>query len=300
MRPRKKIFRFGIDLGGTKIEAVILNNDQQEVFRKRIATDQEQGYESIMEKLSDLYLEMKDKVNGELHTLGIGTPGALTRKTRVIKNSNVVCMNGRPFVADLEQRLGRKVMRQNDSNCFALAEATLGAGKGKKLVFGAILGTGVGGGLIYNGKLISGLQSLAGEWGHSIINSTGQKCYCGKIGCIETFISGKGVENRYFEFYKERLPMNEIVKRYRLGDESCQRIMSEFFAYFGKAFSNLIAILDPDLIVLGGGLSNIEELYVLGLQKVRDYVFNDELTTPIVRNKLGDSAGVLGAALIGV
>jgi fructokinase len=162
------------------------------------------------------------------------------------------------------------------------------------------MGTGIGGGYVVERKLISGLQSIAGEWGHSIIGSIGPKCYCGKIGCIETFISGTGVENKYFEMFQERLTMNEIVKRYRLGDNQAKLVMSDFFVYFGKAFSNLITILDPDIIILGGGLSNIDELYTIGVNRVRDFVFNDDLVTPIVRNKCGDSAGVLGAALLGI
>jgi fructokinase len=302
MRPKKKIFRFGVDLGGTKTEAIILDNENQEIFRKRVPTEQEKGYEHIVNNIHGLYLEMLDKIANENHTFGIGTPGAVSKKTGLIKNANIACMNGMPFVADLETKLGgRKIARQNDSNCFAMAEANFGAGKGKKIVFGAIMGTGVGGGLVLDGKLISGLQSIAGEWGHSIINSIGDRCeVCGKIGCIETFLSGHGVEKKYQQMHGEKIPMKEIVHRYRLGDDACKLIMSEYFSYFGKAFSNLIAILDPDVIVIGGGLSNIEELYVVGVNRVRDYIFNDELRTPIVRNKLGDSAGVLGAALIGV
>jgi len=301
MRPKKKIFYFGVDLGGTKTEAIILDNEYREVFRKRIPTGQLLGYDHILKNIHELYLEMTDFVSKEVHTFGIGTPGAVSKKTGFIKNANIACMNGMPFVLDLESKLRRKITRQNDSNCFAMAEANLGAGKGKNIVFGAILGTGVGGGLVLKGKLISGLQSIAGEWGHSIINSIGERCeVCGKIGCIETFLSGNGVEQKYFNTFGNHLSMKEIVQRYRLGDINCQLIMSDFFSYFGKAFSNLIAILDPDVIIIGGGLSNIEELYVVGVNKVRDYIFNDELRTPIVRNKLGDSAGVLGAALIGV
>jgi fructokinase len=270
-----------------------------EIFRKRIPT-QHDDYEKLLKSLSDLYQEMKTQINDAPHTFGIGTPGSTAKKTGLMKNSNIIVMNGKPFMDDLEARLGRNVLRQNDSNCFAIAEANLGAGKGKKRVFGAIMGTGIGGGYVVEGKLISGLQSIAGEWGHSIISSIGPKCYCGKIGCIETFISGHGVENKFFEMFQEKLTMNEIVKRYRLGDTQAKLIMSDFFVYFGKAFSNLITILDPDIIILGGGLSNIDELYTIGVSKVKDYIFNDDLVTPIVRNKCGDSAGVLGAALLGI
>jgi len=298
MRPKIKQFKLGIDLGGTKTEGIILDNDLKEVFRKRIPTHHD--YNGLIGSLSELYVELAAQINNVPHTFGIGTPGSTTKKTGLMKNSNIVEMNGKPFMDDLEAKLGRKISRQNDSNCFAIAEANLGAGKGKKRVFGAIMGTGIGGGYVVEGKLISGLQSIAGEWGHSIIGSVGPKCYCGKIGCIETFISGHGVENKYFEMFHERLSMNEIVKRYRLGDNQAKLIMSEFFVYFGKAFSNLITILDPDIIILGGGLSNIDELYTIGVNKVRDFIFNDDLVTPIVRNKCGDSAGVLGAAILGI
>jgi fructokinase len=298
MRPKIKQYKLGIDLGGTKTEGIILDNDMNEVFRKRIPTMND--YIGLIDSLHELYKELSSRIEDKPHTFGIGTPGSTTKKTGLMKNSNIVEMNGKPFMEDLEFKLGRKISRQNDSNCFAIAEANLGAGRGKKRVFGAIMGTGIGGGYVVEGKLISGLQSIAGEWGHSIIGSVGPKCYCGKIGCIETFISGRGVENKYFEMFQERLSMNEIVKRYRLGDNQAKLIMSDFFVHFGKAFSNLITILDPDIIILGGGLSNIDELYTIGVNRVRDFVFNDDLVTPIVRNKCGDSAGVMGAALLGI
>jgi fructokinase len=298
MRPKIKQYKLGIDLGGTKTEGIILDNDMNEVFRKRIPTMND--YIGLLDSLHELYKELSSRIEDKPHTFGIGTPGSTTKKTGLMKNSNIVEMNGKPFMEDLEFKLGRKISRQNDSNCFAIAEANLGAGRGKKRVFGAIMGTGIGGGYVVEGKLISGLQSIAGEWGHSIIGSVGPKCYCGKIGCIETFISGRGVENKYFEMFQERLSMNEIVKRYRLGDNQAKLIMSDFFVHFGKAFSNLITILDPDIIILGGGLSNIDELYTIGVNRVRDFVFNDDLVTPIVRNKCGDSAGVMGAALLGI
>jgi fructokinase len=298
MRPKMKQFKLGIDLGGTKTEGIILDNDLNEIFRKRVSTKHD--YIGLIDSLTQLYKELLSKIENKPHTFGIGTPGSTTKKTGLMKNSNIVEMNGRPFMDDLEAKFGRKISRQNDSNCFAIAEANLGAGKGKKRVFGAIMGTGIGGGYVVEGKLISGLQSIAGEWGHSIIGSVGPKCYCGKIGCIETFISGRGVENKYFEMFQERLTMNEIVKRYRHGDNQAKLIMSDFFVHFGKAFSNLITILDPDIIILGGGLSNIDELYTIGVNRVRDFIFNDDLVTPIVRNKCGDSAGVLGAALLGI
>ncbi len=298
MRPKRN--RIGIDLGGTKIEGIILNSNSKEIFRKRLKTHQEKGYEQLLFTIAQFYTEMADFIDNKPHTFGIGTPGAINKISSVIKNANITCMNGKNFIADLEKLIKRKFGRQNDSNCFAIAEANFGAGRGKKRVFGAILGTGIGGGYIYNGKLITGLQSIAGEWGHSIIHSIGPTCYCGKIGCVETFISGKGIENRYLELWKEAIPMEEVVRRYHFGEDKASVVMADFFINFGKAFSNLITILDPDIIILGGGLSNIEELYTIGVNKVKDYIFNDSLITPIVRNKLGDTAGVIGAAMIGI
>lgn len=298
MRANSK-YRIGIDLGGTKIEGIILDDHLEEVYRTRILTDQEKGYEELLQKLKNMYFELCSKIDPHPHTFGIGTPGSISKQTGLVKNCNIVCMNGKNFTEDFENLINRKIIRQNDSNCFAFAESKLGAGKDKKSVFGIILGTGVGGGYVYKDKLIPGRQSLMGEWGHTIINSIGEKCYCGKIGCIETYISGRGVERKYYEATMEKIPMEEIVKNYRLGDTNAKLIMSDFFTYFGKACSNLIAILDPDIIVIGGGLSNIDELYVLGVNKVKDYIFNDTLLTPIVKNKLGDTAGVIGAALLG-
>lgn len=300
MIKKRKTFSIGIDLGGTKTEGVVLDKDMKVLFRKRIPTVKDKGYDFLLDQLGYLYEEMVDITEGKQHTFGIGTPGSISKKTGLMKNSNITFMNGRPFLEDLETKLQRKVGWQNDSNCFVLAEANFGAGKGKKRVFGAIMGTGIGGGMIFDGKLVDGHQMLAGEWGHSIISSYGHQCHCGKIGCIETFISGSGVQKKFYEMFQEELSMEDIVRRYRLGAEEARIVMSEFFLYFGKAVSNLIAILDPDIIILGGGLSNIDELYTIGVSKVKDFVFNDELTTPIVRNKCGDSAGVLGAALIGV
>lgn len=298
MRTRK--YKIGIDLGGTKIEGVVLNPKLEEVYRVRIPTQPEDGYNKLLDKLADLHNDLHSKIKDQAWTFGIGTPGSVSKETGLIKNSNITCMNGQNFLNDFEGKIKRSFARQNDSNCFAIAEAKLGAARGKKRVFGAILGTGIGGGYVFNGKLISGLQNIMGEWGHSIINSVGDQCYCGKIGCIETYISGKGVEKRYFELTGEKIEMEEIVKRFRTGETHAKMIMSNFFAYFGKAFSNLITILDPDIIVVGGGLSNIDELYVLGILKVRDYIFSDSLKTPIVKTKLGNSAGAVGAALIGI
>lgn len=292
-------YRLGIDVGGTKIEGIVLDAKGKEIFRKRIATEQEKGYEAILYRIHEIYQDQLKAISAEKHTLGIGTPGSISSKTSLLKNSNTVCMNGRPLQKDLRKILGRDFEIQNDANCFALAEALQGAGKNKNLVFGVIMGTGCGGGIIYKGELLNGPQHIAGEWGHMSIDPAGPECYCGRRGCVETFISGGGLENRFQKEYQEKISLQEIVRRFRAGDSKTVSFMDVFFDFFGRAMANLINILDPNVVILGGGVSNVEELYTRGVESVRKYIFSDSLETPIVKNKLGDSAGVVGAALIG-
>ena len=292
--------RIGIDLGGTKIEGVVLDDDGKEIIRKRIPTEREHGYQHILNRLKFIHDELVAAVPGEPTTFGIGTPGAISPRTGLLKNSNTVCMNGQPVKADLEKILGRKIEIQNDANCFAMAEALLGAGRGKKLVFGVIMGTGCGGGIVYKGEVFTGAQAIAGEWGHMSIDPHGPVCYCGKKGCVETFISGAGLENRYAEKYGARRPLKEIEAAYFAGEPQAVEFMQIFFDRFGRAMANLIDILDPDIVVIGGGVSNFTAIYSEGVAAVKKYVFTDELETPIVKHQLGDSAGVFGAALVGV
>ena len=294
------MYRIGIDLGGTKIEGVVLDASGRELTRKRIPTEREQGYEHILNRLKAMYDDLLPVAHGEPTTFGIGTPGAISPRTGLLKNSNTVCMNGQPVKADLEKRLGRKIEIQNDANCFAMAEALLGAGRGKRLVFGVIMGTGCGGGIVYKGEVFTGAQAIAGEWGHMSIDPQGPLCYCGQRGCTETYISGAGLENRHAEKYGVRRPLKEIERDYFAGEPQAVEFMTWFFDRFGRALANLIDILDPDIVVIGGGVSNFKALYTEGVAQVRKYVFTDELETPIVKHQLGDSAGVLGAALVGV
>ena len=294
------MYRIGIDLGGTKIEGVILDADGKEVFRKRIATEREHGYQHILNRIKTVHDELGAAVPDQPTTFGIGTPGAISPRTGLLKNSNTVCMNGQPVKADLEKLLGRKIEIQNDANCFAMAEALLGAGRGKKLVFGVIMGTGCGGGIVYKGEVFTGAQAIAGEWGHMSIDPHGPVCYCGKKGCIETFISGGGLENRYAEKFGVRKSLKEVEAAYFAGEPQAVEFMQEFFDRFGRAMANLIDILDPDIVVIGGGVSNFKAVYSEGVAAVKKYVFNDELETSIVKHQLGDSAGVFGAALVGV
>jgi len=294
------MFRIGIDLGGTKIEGIVLDAQGKELFRKRVDTQQEKGYVHILNRVKGLHDELAAHIQHQPHTFGIGTPGAISPRTGLLKNSNTVCMNGQPLKTDLERMLGRKIEIQNDANCFAMAEALHGAGRGKKLVFGVIMGTGCGGGIVYKGEVITGPQAIAGEWGHMSIAPDGPLCYCGQRGCVETFISGGGLEARYAEQFGSKRPFKEIVQEYRAGEAKVVEFMKVFFRNFGRALANLIDVLDPDVVVIGGGVSNFDALYTEGAAEVTKYVFSDCLETPIVKNQLGDSAGVIGAALIGV
>jgi len=293
-------YRIGIDLGGTKIEGVILGSDGRELARKRIATEREHGYQHILGRLKTVHDELVATVPGQPTTFGIGTPGALSPRTGLLKGSNTVCMNGQPVKTDLEKLIGRPIEIQNDANCFAMAEALMGAGKGKKLVFGVIMGTGCGGGIVYKGEVFTGPQAIAGEWGHMSLDPNGPLCFCGQRGCTETYISGGGLENRYAERFGARRSLKDIENDYHAGQPQAVEFMRTFFQHFGRALANLIDILDPDLIVLGGGVSKFDALYTEGIAQVRKYVFTDVLETPIVKHQLGDSAGVLGAALVGI
>lgn len=292
--------KIGIDLGGTKIEGILLDEKGNELIRKRIATEQEKGYDHILKNIQTLYQELISFKKGAA-TFGIGTPGSLSKRTGLLKNSNTLCLNGQPLKQDLEKLLGRNVALENDANCFAMAEARLGAGKGYASVFGVIMGTGCGGGIVINGEMISGKHGIAGEWGHTTIAPhDGPKCYCGKRGCVEKYISGGGLEETFEQQFEEKLSLKNIIENFKGGKRREIAFIHDFLENFGIALSNVINILDPDIIVLGGGLSNIDELYSIGVDKVKKYVFNDTLETKIVKNICGDSAGVLGAAFIGV
>jgi fructokinase len=294
------MFRLGIDLGGTKIEGIVLNAKGGEVFRKRIDTERERGCVHILNRIKALYIELTARIDHAPHTCGIGTPGAISRRTGLLKNSNTVCLNGQPIKTELESLLGRRIEVQNDANCFALAEALHGAGKGKNLVFGIIMGTGCGGGIVYKGEVFTGPQSIAGEWGHTSIDPNGPLCFCGNRGCVETYISGAGAEARYAEKYGEKRSFAQIEAAYRAGDQRATEFMNFFFQKFGRSVANLLNVLDPDIVVIGGGVSKVKSLYQEGIAEVAKQVFSDSLETPIVENKLGDSAGVIGAALVGI
>ncbi|HMB00920.1 MAG TPA: ROK family protein [Spirochaetota bacterium] len=294
------MYRVGIDLGGTKIEGIILADNNKEIFRKRIPTEQQKGYQQIIRNIKTLYDEAAAYIKNQPHTLGVGTPGAVSKKTGLIKNSNTQCLNNKPMYKDLQKKLGRGFRLENDANCFALAEALEGAGKGYRMVFGIIMGTGCGGGIVYEGRVLNGPQSITGEWGHHTIDPEGNDCYCGKKGCVETYISGTGLENSYQRLTGCKKAASEIIKDFHKADPPAEQCMGLFFNRYGRSVANLITILDPDIVVIGGGLSNIRELYTIGRKYVEYNTFNDSLETPIVCNQLGDSAGVHGAADIGI
>lgn len=283
--------RLGIDIGGTKIEGIVIAGDGQPLKRERVPTEAVHGYRHILGQIENLYHQLIQGKEDDL-IVGVCTPGSLSAATDRLKNSNTVCLIGEPIKEDIEAIVGRPVTMDNDANCFAQAEATLGSAKGFYTVFGVIMGTGVGGGICMNGKVHKGHQYLAGEWGHTILYPGGNLCYCEKLGCVETYISGPALEKRYTQLTGDIKSLKEIAK------DPPPDFKEEFLENFGMAMSNVVNILDPDIIVLGGGVSNIDFLYSEGPAHVEKFCFNETLQTPIVKNKLGDSAGVFGAAYL--
>jgi len=289
-------FRIGIDLGGTKTEGLVLDDHGTELFRERRATPQTEGYDAVIDNIVQLVLDLEQQA-GQHCSVGIGTPGSLSSVDGKLKNSNTTCLNGQPVLLDLEQKLGRSIKIQNDANCFALSEAIDGAGKDYNVVFGVIMGTGVGGGIIFNKQVHDGIQHIAGEWGHNILEPGGPECYCGRKGCVETFISGPGLQRDYMTHGgQNNKTVQAILTLAANGDKIAIETMARFYDRFGRAMAVVVNILDPDVIVLGGGLSNIKQLYTTGLDRIAAHVFNDELKTKILPNVHGDSGGVRGAA----
>ena len=288
------MYKIGIDLGGTKTEGVLIDEEFQIIERKRVPTNQTNGYESILNTIKDLVNDLKK--NNEKTSIGICTPGALSKESGFIKNSNTQCLIGKDLKNDLEKILNQELLIENDANCFALAEARLGAAKNHDTVFGVIMGTGVGGGLVIDGKIHTGRTNIAGEWGHHCIKPDGNECYCGRKGCVETYISGPALEKKWNELTNQNTSVSDIVKNPQ--EDAYKTWKNEFLENFGLSLANVIDILDPDAIVLGGGLSNIPFLYDEGKNLVYENVFSDTIDTPILQNQLGDSAGVFGACLI--
>jgi len=297
---------WGIDLGGTKVEGVILKSAEEPevLFRTRFSTEREKGYDHIVNQIQKLVGKMETFVGYKATSIGMGTPGALDPKLGTIKNSNSTSLIGRTLKKDLEDLIGAEFHLENDANCFALAETRMGIVKEKfpdaKVVFGVIMGTGVGGGVVVNGHSINGLQSIGGEWGHNFLDESGELCYCGKVGCVEQVLSGPSLEKYYETISGSKKEMKEIYSSHLGGkDNFATQTMNHMTSLFGKAISVVVNILDPDVIVVGGGVGNIDLIYTDGRESLRKYVFNNRLDTPIVKPKLGDSAGVFGAAYLG-
>ncbi|WP_255720987.1 ROK family protein [Dyadobacter sp. CY261] len=296
---------WGIDLGGTKIECAVLDPERnlEVVVRMRVPTESANGYDHILSQIKKLIDMVADQVGERPRKIGFATPGVLEPDSQLMKNSNTTCLNGMPLKADLERILGVPCELANDANCFALAEALMGAGKdyhGAEVVFGVIMGTGVGGGLVVNNKIIGGHHGIGGEWGHNILEEGGDPCYCGKDGCVEQVIAGPALERHYARLSGEKVSMKTVLERYHAGDdEHAKATIERLLEYYGRAISTLINVIDPNLIVIGGGVGNIDLLYTAGYERIRKYIFNKGIvTTPIVKPKLGDSAGVFGAALL--
>ena len=292
--------RIGIDLGGTKIELLALNEWGDTVWRKRVATPQG-DYAATLMVMRDLVIEAETTL-GESGTVGVGTPGALSRATGLLKNSNSVCLNGQPLVNDLERLLERSVRIANDADCFALSEAMDGAAKGRGVVFGVILGTGVGGGVVVQGRLLQGPNAIAGEWGHNPLPWLGAEewpgpdCYCGKRGCIETFLSGPGLARDYRQHTGHSLDGPAILAGAEAGDEGCEAAFARYESRLARALAHVINLLDPDAIVLGGGLSGCQRLYRHVPRLWGDFVFSDRVDTLLLPPCHGDASGVRGAA----
>jgi fructokinase len=287
--------RLGVDLGGTKTEAVVLRETSQQepevLARHRVATGRDQGYEHVVATVAETIAEVTKQAGLDAPPpIGVGMPGAVTRGG-LIKNSNTTCLNGRPFREDLRARVGQSIAFDNDANCFALAEAVFGAGRGHDVVFGVIMGTGVGGGVVVHGRAWSGLQGIAGEWGHIPLEPRdGEPCYCGRRGCVETMLSGPSIERAHTRRTGASRSLRDIAPDDPTIDAAIE--------VFGRALAIVIDVLDPSIVVLGGGVSNVEAFTTRGPAAVAKWVFNDELQTPIVKHAIGDSAGVLGAAML--
>jgi len=291
--------RIGIDLGGTKTEGIALSADGHERARRRVDTPRD--YAGTLDAVAGLVAHL-EAVAGARGTVGVGIPGAISPATGVVKNANSTWLIGKPFGRDLERRLGRPVRVMNDANCFALSEAADGAGAGAAVVFGVILGTGVGGGLVIDGRCLTGANLVAGEWGHNPLpwpddeERPGPPCYCGKRGCVETFLSGPGLERDHAARAGRAMTSREIVRAAATGDADAAATMARYHDRLARGLASVVNVVDPDVIVLGGGLSNVPGLAEAAEAQLGTYVFSDAVVTRVVRNRHGDSSGVRGAA----
>lgn len=289
----------GIDLGGTKIEGAVFGPSHELLFRERIETPRH-NYQETLAAIGGLITKAETTIGSGV-TVGIGMPGALSPATGLVKNANSVWLNGKPFDTDLENAVGRRLRFSNDANCFALSEAVDGAGKDARTVFGVILGTGCGGGIVVDRQVLVGRNAIGGEWGHTPLPSPsteeipGPDCYCGRQGCLETWISGPALEAQYAAVSGKKLDASEIAVRLD-SDRQAKACFEAWLSRLGRGLASVVNILDPDVIVLGGGLSNIDQIYGLIDSYVHPHIFSDTCTTPILKHVHGDSGGVRGAA----
>jgi predicted NBD/HSP70 family sugar kinase len=294
---------WGIDLGGTKIEGVILKSktNPEVLLRKRLSTEADKGYEHIILRIQLLVSQMTEEIGFTPNSIGVGTPGSTDPESALLKNSNSTNLNHKPLHSDLKKALGIPVFMANDANCFAIAETQMGIVKDNfpkaEVVFGVIMGSGVGGGLVINGKVWNGKHGIAGEWGHIFLDEDGEDCYCGKQGCVETILAGKSLERYYKRISGQDKKLKNIIAD-KPDDEFAQKTYERLIHFFGKGLSVIINVIDPDVIIIGGGVGNIPHLYDEGVESVKKFTFNPEMKTPIVKPKLGDSAGVFGAAFL--
>ena len=294
------MIQFGIDLGGTKTEILALDTDGQMILRHRVETPKD-NYPAILECIKQLVVNAEQKLSTQ-GTVGICTPGSLSPATTLLRNSNSTCLNNQPFKQDLEHLLNREIRISNDANCFALSEATDGAAKNANIVFGVIIGTGCGAGIVINKHIINGPNSISGEWGHNPLpwpdteELNARQCWCGQKGCIETYISGTGFSNDYYQQTRLSMTGEQIISDAMAGNEISQDILARYERRLAKCLAHVINILDPDAIVLGGGMSNILSLYENVPKIWNDYVFSDTVLTQLIAPKHGDSSGVRGAA----
>jgi predicted NBD/HSP70 family sugar kinase len=297
------VIRIGVDVGGTKIEIIALDAAGGTLLRRRVPTPAG-SYDAILALIAALVREAELEL-GERCTLGVGTPGALSPAGELLRNSNSECLNGRPVRSDLERALGREIRMENDANCFALSEAVDGAAAGAATAFGVILGTGVGGGIVVAGRVLGGANAIAGEWGHNPLpwptdeERPGAPCYCGRSGCIETWLSGPGLAADHERRTGIKLPALEIAAAAGRGEPDAQRTLSRYVSRLARALASVINLLDPDVIVLGGGLSNLALLYDEVPRRWGEWIFSDAVRTRLVPNRHGDSSGVRGAAMLG-
>jgi len=294
--------RIGIDLGGTKIEGIVMNENGE--IPERIRKPTPKGdYDGIVATVKEIIDELETRVTGE-HTVGIGTPGAVSPTTGLLKNSNSTALNGRPLHKDLSKALNREIRFTNDANCFALSEAIGGAADGEDVVFGVIIGTGTGAGVVVRRRVLKGPNAIAGEWGHNPLpwprpeELPGPQCYCGKTGCIETFLSGPGMAADHRRRTTSNISSKEIVSLAQNGDSDAEETLQRYEARLARGLAHVINILDPNAIVLGGGLSNITRLYENIPKLWGDYIFSDSVNTRLLEPRYGDSGGVRGAALL--